>query len=117
MEDFKTLLKTMMKRKVIDGSYEGQMCLGCDDEEYIHTCETTLLEKIEQHFTLAWIQYSVKNAKMLRSRLQQAVLIELLKDIMPHAEAEEKAKEIGWNGAHVSDGGGSSIVSSSTEDE
>ena len=106
-----------MKRKVIDSTEEGRMCLGCDDTEFPHTCQTTLLEKIEDNFTLAWIQYSVRNAKMLKARLRQAVLIELLKDVMPQAEAEEKAKEIGFSAAHVSDGGGSSIVSSSTEDE
>lgn len=115
MEDLKNILKTMMKRKVIDSTEEGRMCLGCDDTEFPHTCQTTLLQKIEDNFSLAWIQYSVRNAKMLKTRLRQAVLIELLKDVMSEADAKEKAKEIGFSAAH--DGGGSSIVSSSTDDE
>ena len=116
MEDLKNQLKRVIRRKIIDNTEEGRMCFGCDNpDEFPHTCNSTFLQKVEDSFSLAWIQYNARNGKSIRDRLGQAVLIEILKDMMPHSEALEKANEIGFSLAYVRTGGGSSVVSSTTD--
>ena len=116
MEDFKEQLKRVIKRKVIDGTETGRMCFGCDNpDEFPHSCNTTFLEKLETGFSYAWIHYQARNSKSIKDRLGHAVLVEILKDMMPLSEALEKANEIAFTSAYTRTGGGSSIVSSTSD--
>ena len=116
MEELKNSLKAVIKQKVIDRTEASRMCFGCDQEEdFPHTCNTTLLEKIDSGFHSAWYQYISRNSFQVEEKLQRAVLIELLADIIPREEAVSRADELGGCINWVRTGGGSKHISSTTE--
>ena len=116
MEELKNSLKAVIKQKVIDRTDAGRMCFGCDNEvEFPHTCNSTMLEKIDTGFYRAWYQYSSRNAFQIEEKLQKAVLIELLADIMPREDAVAKADEMCVCVDWIKTGGGSKHISSTTD--
>ena len=115
MEELKNSLKAVIREKVINQTEAGRLCFGCDDVSFPHTCNTTMLEKLDTGFFRAWYQYASRNAYQIEEKLQRAVLIELLSDIMPRQEAISKADELGGCIDWVRTGGGSKHISSTTE--
>ena len=115
MEQFKDRMKTVIKLKVIEQSRDGRDCLGCIDADLAHTCETTMVEKIDNEFDRVFFNYFARNVNQVRDRLGMAILIELLSDEMPRSRAILKASELSLHN-HITYGGGSSHVTSSTEE-
>ena len=116
MEDFKNELKEVIKRKIIEDSYDGYNCLGCVDNTRAHTCDTTMVEKIESEFNRAFFFYMRRNNDQVRGKLSRAILIELLADELPRERAVVKADEIGYHD-YVRFGGGTDTVTSTSKEE
>ena len=115
MEDLKNSLKAVIRQKVINQTDAGRMCFGCDDDEFPHTCNSTMIEKIDRGFYRAWYQYSSRNGFQIDEKLQRAVLIELLTDVMPRQNAVAKADEMCVCVDWIKTGGGSKHISSTTD--
>ena len=115
MEEFKHRMKTVIKEQVIEQSRDGRDCIGCFIDDLAHTCETTMVEKIENEFNRTFFNYFARNVNQVQNRLGKAILIELLSDEMPRWKAIVKASEIPLHN-HITCGGGSTLVTSSTEE-
>ena len=115
MDQFKERMKTIIKLKVIEQSRDGRDCLGCIDDTLAHTCESSMTEKIVREFDRAYFNYFANNVNKVQNTLRMAILIELLSDEMPRSQALLKAADLSPHN-HITYGGGSSHVTSSTDE-
>ena len=113
MEAFKNELKDVITRKIVN-STEGRACIGCEFAEFPHTCGSSMKDKIESKFNQVWFDYITQNSYKIKMKLRKAILEEIFSDHMSRENAKRETEELTYE-SWVHSGGGSSNISSTTE--